>query len=408
MKWNVHTGHTLDVLSTLAPGIVQTVITSPPYYGLRDYGDPGQDWPEVTFAPMPGLPSMTIPAQTIPLGMEDDLWSFVGHIVTVFREVRRVMRDDGTLWLNFGDSYAVTKQNRSQEWIDRTGGNMGMNGLNGRTHERAEIPDGIKPKDLCGIPWRIAFALQADGWFLRSDIIWHKPNPMPESVTDRPTKAHEYLFLLTKGRRYYYDHDAIKEPSTTGDPRKPYGSDGAWEIDGRDKHDRGAGSARDTDPSMRNVRSVWTMATRASPDGAHFAVFPPDLPLRCVKAGSSDRGCCDVCGSPWVRQVERTAMEIKPSPKRERWQEQGDPRANTQAGGTVTKAASSKTLGWAASCECEAGRVPCIVMDPFSGSGTTGLIATRQRRRYIGIEQSEEYADESRRTIEHDAPLFNR
>ena len=303
MSWEIKTGHVLDVLAGLEPESVQTCVTSPPYWGLRDYGDGGQEWPPVSYAPMPGLPPLDIPGQTVALGLEPDPWAYVGHLVEVFRAVRRVLRDDGTLWLNLGDSYSVRGQNRSLDYITRTGGNTGLNGRNGRTHERARIPDGLKAKDLCGIPWRVAYALQADGWYLRSDIIWHKPNPMPEPVTDRPTKAHEYLFLLSKRPRYFYDSDAIRE-----------------EEDGP------------------NRRSVWTITTRPY-SAAHFATFPPDLPERCIKAGTRP----------------------------------GD-----------------------------------LVLDPFSGAGTTGMVARRLQRSYIGAEQSEEYAEMSRRRIDGDAPLFNR
>ncbi|ATF16597.1 site-specific DNA-methyltransferase [Brevibacillus brevis X23] len=175
-------------------------LTSPPYWGLRDYGLTPTDWPEVTYEPMPGLPPITVPAWTGCLGLELTPDMFVAHMVLVFREVWRVLRDDGTLWMNFGDSYATGKPKDTN--------NDDLMWSNGAS--RKPTP-GLKPKDLIGIPWRVAFALQADGWYLRMDNIWSKPNPMPESVGDRPTKAHEYLFLLSKSERYYYDKEAIKE-----------------------------------------------------------------------------------------------------------------------------------------------------------------------------------------------------
>lgn len=188
---------------------VQTCVTSPPYFGLRDYGVPPTDWPEVQFLPMPGLPPVTVPAMQCCLGLESDITAFVGHIVLVFRYVWELLTDDGTLWLNLGDSYC------SKGGLTPQSGPL-FNGR-ARQHEmiclsNRTVSDGLKPKDLVGQPWRVAFALQADGWFLRQDIVWEKPNPMPESTRDRCTKAHEYVFLLSKQGRYYFDQDAILEP----------------------------------------------------------------------------------------------------------------------------------------------------------------------------------------------------
>ena len=221
MTVTVLEGDSRTVLATLPEASVQCCVTSPPYFGLRDYGHNGQ------------------------IGLEATTDDYVAEMVALFREVRRVLKDDGTLWLNLGDSYAGSgkgpSQSLSAEARDMT-----------HTMHTAFVPDGLKPKDLIGIPWRVAFALQADGWYLRSDIIWHKPNPMPESVTDRPTKAHEYVFLLTKSARYYYDAAAIAEPS----------------ID-----------------DTRNARTVWSITTQPY-KGAHFATMPPELARRCIFAGS--------------------------------------------------------------------------------------------------------------------------
>lgn len=222
-------GDARDALTALDAQSVDCCVTSPPYWGLRDYGSTGQ------------------------IGLEADLDEYVEHLVEVFRGVRRVLREDGTLWLNLGDSYAGARggaQGANGQCADRSAARQ-------RVRERGatRTASGIKPKDLCGIPWEVAFALRADGWWLRSDIIWHKPNPTPESVTDRPTKAHEYLFLLAKSACYYYDHAAMKEAAT-----------------GRDVE-------------RRNRRDVWTIAP-ARFRGAHFAVFPPALVEPCVLAGS--------------------------------------------------------------------------------------------------------------------------
>ena len=254
-----HFGSCLNVLPTLAAQSVHTCVTSPPYWGLRDYGVDGQ------------------------FGLEATPDEYVDNMVAVFREVWRVLRDDGTLWLNLGDSYANTGKGgggrQGNAWLDHGGKTTDCAG----TFKYA--PPGLKPKDLVGIPWRVAFALQADGWYLRSDIIWHKPNPMPESVTDRPTKAHEYIFLLSKSQRYYYDADAIKEDAKyPNDKRRPLGSEGAWQMDGRGRGDNGGGVAYEHETSRSNKRSVWTVPPQTY-KGAHFATFPPKLIEPCVLAG---------------------------------------------------------------------------------------------------------------------------
>ena len=251
-------GDCLEVLRTLPDCSVQTCITSPPYWGLRDYGHDGQ------------------------LGLERTPEEYVANMVAVFREVRRVLADDGTLWLNLGDSYAA---NRSYQVTDNKHTDVGNNG-------GMSVPDGLKPKDLVGIPWRVAFALQADGWWLRQDIIWHKPNPMPESVTDRCTKAHEYIFLMTKSARYYYDAEAVAEPLA-----RPEEADRKTPavFGGRDKFEEAKKQSRlhsgneytGTESGTRNKRSVWTVASQAF-TGAHFATFPPALIEPCVLAGSRE------------------------------------------------------------------------------------------------------------------------
>lgn len=216
------TGDARVELAKLDVGSVQCCITSPPYWGLRDYGINGQ------------------------IGAEMNVDDYVGDLVKVFSEVRRVLRNDGTLWLNIGDSY--TSGGRTWRDADKKNPARGMS-------YRAPTPEGLKPKDLIGIPWRIAFALQADGWYLRSDIVWNKKNGLPESVKDRPARVHEYVFLLSKSERYFYDHEAVKEPAVNG--------------------------------KKRNCRSVWTINTEPCKD-AHFATFPRDLVTRCLLAGSQD------------------------------------------------------------------------------------------------------------------------
>jgi DNA modification methylase len=365
----MHCGDALTVLQTLPSGSVQTCITSPPYWGLRDYGVAGQ------------------------LGLEPTPEAYVAAMVAVFREVRRVLRDDGTLWLNLGDSYA-------------TGGTGGYNGGIELVHMDAAqdigyrgVPSGLKPKDLVGVPWRVAFALQADGWYLRSDIIWAKPNPMPESVTDRPTKSHEYLFLMSKSPTYFYDAEAIKEPSARPEMiGRPNGHLGAVDkgAPGGQARQGNFGRAEIYDAS-RNRRSVWTVATAPYPE-AHFATFPPDLIKPCVLAGTSEKGCCAVCGAPWERMVERGELVkgnrhhglISPI-KRD-----GSLSAWSRPGGkveTVVPNAHRETrlLGWHPACACAAPSVPCTVLDPFAGAGTTLYVAKELARHAIGIELNPAY-----------------
>jgi len=303
-------GDAREVLATIPEGSVHCCVTSPPYWGLRDYGTPGQ------------------------IGLEATPEAYVANMVEVFREVRRVLRDDGTLWLNLGDSYAG---HNVGQWRD---GNEVKNGVASNKNGVGYV-DGLKPKDLVGIPWRVAFALQADGWYLRSDIIWSKPNPMPESVTDRCTKAHEYVFLLTKSARYYYDGDAIAEPCAGRNHHDLTGQ--GYHAPGQSPHngnrsgnkarkygaDRGAPAGEHLGGSIpwedrtgrRNRRTVWTITIKPFP-GAHFATFPPKLIEPMILAGS--------------------------------------PR-----GGTV--------------------------LDPFTGAGTTGLVALEHGRHFLGIELNPDY-----------------
>ena len=293
----LHLGDCRQILRTLPEQSVHCCVTSPPYFGLRDYGMDEQ------------------------IGLEPTPEQFVAELVAVFREVRRVLRDDGTLWLNLGDSYNAYNANRGAS----TSISDGTAGRNHPQHRQGLTTSTLKNKDLIGIPWRVAFALQADGWYLRQDIIWHKPNPMPESVTDRCTKAHEYVFLLSKSARYYYNADSIKiqatDPETMAGKQRP-----SIEPLYLETGNKGAGRYRcnlhnQAPREMVNRRSVWTVATKPY-KGAHFATFPPALVEPCILAG------CPV-------------------------------------GGTV--------------------------LDPFSGSATTGQVALSNDRNYIGCELNPEY-----------------
>ncbi|MBA1192812.1 site-specific DNA-methyltransferase [Pseudomonas entomophila] len=313
-QYRILIGDCIDMMRTLPDQSVHTCITSPPYFGLRDYGVDGQ------------------------IGLEASPREFIDRLVAVFREVRRVLRDDGTAWVNMGDSYAGS-------WGAHGRDDMGLGGqsLSARqvaaSARRLKKPNhhGFKPKDLLGLPWRLAIALQDDGWYLRQDIIWHKPNPMPESIKDRCTKAHEYVFLLSKGPRYYFDQAAIREPASA--QAAPESASRRNSFARQTKYTEGehgqTGQHRETRADVlydetRNKRSVWTVAT-ASFKGAHFATFPPDLVRPCVLAGAPRGG---------------------------------------------------------------------LVLDPFGGAGTTALVAMQEGRRSVICELNPEYAALAHRRLD--------
>jgi DNA modification methylase len=345
----------------LAEGSVQCVVTSPPYWGLRDYGVAGQ------------------------LGLEPTPEAYVANLVTVFREVRRVLRDDGVVWLNLGDSYAA---DRSYQVCDNKHVAVG-------NHMAASVPPGLKPKDLVGTPWMVAFALRDDGWWLRSGVVWHKRNPMPESIDDRPTNSHEFVFLLSKRATYFYDAEAIKEPVTEATLRDRVDT-------GRFTPDRGFpgaadhGNGRLGSASTRNRRSVWTIATEPYA-GAHFATMPEALVEPCILAGTSAKGACPACGAPWARVVARVAgdAEAQERPKRTAGMESRTSTLSLSGNGSVewaTRGSHVTTTGWRPTCACPpAGPVPCRVLDPFAGSGTVPAVAQRLGRIGLGVELKADY-----------------
>lgn len=396
-------GHVLDRLADLADRSVHTCVTSPPYLGLRDYGTEPQEWPAVTFAPMPGLPTLTVPATRCCLGNEPDPWTYVGHLV-----VRRVLRDDGTLWLNLGDSAASIGGHTDTGCTDRR--------ANGRVANRPEHTDrsrrlkavgnGVKVKDILGIPWRVAFALQADGWYLRMDNVWHKPTPLPESVNDRTTRAHEYVFLLSKRRRYYYDAEAIREPDAGTPAGNGFagrqGGERATAIDG------GEGTREAWQPGGgRNKRSVWTITTQPYA-AAHFATMPPALAEIGILAGSSAKGACSACGAPWARVTERAprpGVGAKGVPVNERdglTSEHGLERTGMSHFKYAEWLRENPriTVDWRPTCKHDADVDPCVVLDPFGGAGTTALVSRRTGRRFRHVELSADYLDLARRRVD--------
>lgn len=358
------------------------------------------------------------------LGLEPTVELYVEHTVEVFREVRRVLRQDGTLWLNMGDSHASQGGKHTTTFKDDIlGAGAATKVANLYKYQSRKAPVGLKPKDLVGMPWRVAFALQADGWYLRSDIIWHKPNPMPESVTDRPTKAHEYLFLLTKAKRYFYDYHAVMEPSSgtahsrgngvnpkakmagrnsriyvDRDPAHINRAPSGWNT-GSGSHDTLTGRYKPRQNesfsaavkgivSMRNKRTVWTIPTQPY-SGSHFATFPEALVEPCILAGTSAAGCCAECGKPFARIVERgftTHAATSAS---------AYPAGSTANRLALVRQAARKcgaeygqcpqTIGWEP-CQHGTERKPCIVLDPFCGSGTTVMVAEQLGRIGIGMD----------------------
>lgn len=384
-------GDVLDCLRGLPDESVHCVVTSPPYWGLRDYGVPGQ------------------------LGLEPTPEEYVTRMVEVFREVRRVLRGDGTCWVNMGDSYS-----NEGKWGGASGNKNSHSAAGGCSRTKRGF--GLKKKDLCGMPWRVAFALQADGWYLRSDIIWSKPNCMPSSVTDRPNTAHEYVFLLTKRARYFYDAEAVKESASSnthsrGDglnPKAKWKTPDGWDTSAGDgghgsvhRNGREAGRARQNESfsaaengvvSTRNLRSVWTIPSQPFSE-AHFATFPEKLVQPCILAGTSAKGACPECGAPWVRVVEKTAR-VAESHRGSRF-DMGKTAGRTGAARTQPgERFVSIQTGWTPACKCNCpDTIPCVVLDPFSGAGTTGLVALKLGRHYIGIELNSEYLEMSKRRL---------
>jgi DNA modification methylase len=344
------------------------------------------------------------------LGSEATPEAYLAAMVEVFREVRRVLRDDGTCWVNIGDSYAHTGAAGGSVFDGgRTDGRVAYEADKARGREsRRSTLSGAKPKDLLLMPARLALALQADGWWVRSDIIWSKPNPMPESCTDRPTSAHEHVFLLSKRKTYFYDADAVREDAEYG---ASVDRDGASCGPFRPTSGGGfrGGTRAHSYGGSRNLRNVWTIPTHAYSD-AHFATFPPALVERCIRAGTSERGCCAACGAPWGRVTER-AVAFTSGSGRAGKVPNGKHAGSEQALSgdydiRMGPSVATTTTGWRVSCQCEADVAPCTVLDCFVGSGTTALVADRLQRHAIGIDLSIDYAAMAQRRLEDDCPLF--
>lgn len=444
----------------LADGSVHCTVTSIPYYGLRNYslppsvwgGDPGcgHEWGDDTRAPWAnGVPgpsanvpkngrSRGVPKQAGPFclkcgawrgcfGLEPSLGMYTEHCVEVFREVWRVLRDDGVLWLNVGDSYNSKPPGNKNP--------MSKSGLNGaqtsasyrarleetqqRQQEGRRLAPGFKAKDRLGVPHRVVFALQEAGWYWRDEVVWEKRNAMTESVRDRTTKAHEFVFLLTKKPRYFYDAEAVREPDAGHDHARKvlHGQPSLEPTNGLLPPHTGLRTPAGRDGLGRNLRSVWDITCRSF-KGAHFAVFPVALPERCIRAGTSERGCCGSCGAPWVRVLDRHRAPTRPGTATKVTKSESvnglvipgrlDPNVvgnrDPQRHCTVTR-----TVGWEPSCRCRAGSpVPCTVLDSFCGAASTGVAALRLGRHFIGVDLSGPYLDISRERLRDERDRLER
>lgn len=370
-------------LAELPDESVQCVITSPPYHGLRSYLPAGH------------------PDKSLELGLEPTVGEYIATMVDVFRAVRRVLRPDGVVWLNIGDRYNNRAKIRPSSHQPSLNGyedtTWGKHAANGHTRmSQIAGDDGLKEKDLCLIPFRLVIALQDDGWYVRSDCIWAKPNAMPSSATDRPTVAHEYVFLLSRGAHYHYDAEAIRTPAKSDVPLPAVGG---W-ASGDTPHDAISHNQGEQQAMGANQRTVWWMATQGT-RLQHYATFPEALVEICLLSGTSERGACAACGAPWRREMEI----IERAGHKPRLDE-----LRFSGGSGEQRNDVRRFRGWEPTCRCvDAGEPrPCVVLDPFVGSGTTALVALRHGRSCIGIELSEQYASIARDRITADAPLFNR
>jgi hypothetical protein len=497
--WGIDCCDALAGLRDLPDGCVQCCLTSPPFYSLRDYGTAkweggspdcdhrsptmkdgrNEDRPTLAGSVATNAAQLRLAARSAcgkcgarrvdqQIGLEADLSAYVARLVEVFREVRRVLHPSGLLLLNVGDSYNSGAQYNGHRRKDGTttltpGAQYKERDESWPGH-RPLLP-GLKPKDLLGTPWTLAFALRADGWYLRCAPPWVKDNCMPESVRDRPTTAHEYWFLLAKGPRYFWDADAVRRPHEMKPQRRPSGRPEdetprpgqpkqSWPKAARDK------VGVDGHPAGRNLRTsdvfnqslddlieherAWLAhlehvraqggmlldregdplallyATHPCPPEwrrKHFALFNPHMLTPLLKAATSEKGCCPACGAPWARQTERRDDDRKPyrtvgtGPQARLCRRDGNVlnkvlREDGRGGDLAT--ATVFTTGWRPSCACPpADAVPCLVLDCFAGLGTVGLVARRLGRRFVGLDLNAEYCDMARRRIESDAPLFN-
>ena len=389
-------GDVFDKLKDLDDNSIDCVVTSPPYWGLRDYGVDGQ------------------------LGLEPTYQEHIKNIVELFRAMKPKLKDTATVWLNYGDSYAATVNGTKVKDMKKNLQKNRINKIKGKFDDRgfvdkpfSTIQGSLKPKDLVMIPNRIAIALQDDGWWIRSEIIWHKPNPMPESTKDRPTSCHEKIWLITKSKKYYYDADAIKEVCKTPNKeiRTPSGWDTSTGKNGHGKiHKQGRSSnfTKSTQQPKKNKRNVWTVTTKPCKD-AHFATFPKDLAEPCIKAGCPEKVCVE-CGIPYISNYKRTDNNENFI------QTKGSDTPNIKKGGVrLNKNGTSphfnpptiEFLNLKKNCNCKTDEFKSgVVLDPFGGSGTTGIVAKQFNRTAILIELNPEYIEIAKKRIDRELGMF--
>ena len=423
MKIQILQGNCIETLQKLDDESINTCITSPPYWGLRDYGTaewiggdpdcPHMRTTKISKDTSTGHKAMFEKGSVVgdaiykkecpkcgavrkdsQLGLEETPEEFVDNLVKVFREVKRVLRDDGTVWLNLGDSYSSGGRTTTT--------NQSLRGDKDYGVTRPKPSKGIKPKDLIGIPWRVALALQQDGWYLRQDIIWHKPNPMPESVKYRCTKAHEYIFLLSKNVKYYFDNEAIKEDSKYhGKDKKSDKGNIRYEGKRTSNKDTKAQQSFVTINPKKNKRSVWTITTKPF-KGAHFATFPKDLIEPCVLAGCPEKICVG-CGKPYERVMQKPKQLEVDRNKRSGLDDR-------KVGGVLDKYNRENPpidLGVQKQCNCETNETKAgTVLDPFGGSGTTGIVAVNNNRHAVLCELNQEYINLAKDRINQEGGMF--
>lgn len=377
----------------LADGCVQCVVTSPPYWGLRKYaGAQGAE----------------------PYGLEPTIQRYLETTIEILREVRRVLRPDGVVFWNIGDSYASGAYSVRTRETPETGKERRLPrnwyaDANKISRNGNASADGLKPKDLCLIPARVALAAQGDGWWVRSMIIWAKPNPMPESCKDRPTDAYEHILMLTKSGRYFWDADAVREPSTGNTHSRGNGDGGpkARERVTEGTFENWTATTREV-LRDRNLRNVWTFPTQPYA-GAHFATFPEEIPRRAILAATSDRGACVTCGAPWARIIEATGGTLGKS--------YVDHSIDDSARGKVINTMGwdgsyqREMIGWEPTCDCSLpGELPiqtrpCLVLDPFGGSGTTARVALELNRRAVSLDLAyHDHAEKRTRNVQRRLP----
>lgn len=442
----LYTGNALEILKTLPDESVQMCVTSPPYWGLRDYktepviwgGDVGcsHDWTVDERKPQSGGTGAASSKQLTnrgttnsqesllsgeclfcnawkgSLGNEPTPELFTEHLVMIFREARRVLRNDGTLWVVIGDTYFGGGRGGNPEGSVHQKQKTNAGSITVKNN-KLSISSGCKPKDLVGIPWMLAFALRSDGWWLRQDILWSKKNPMPSSVTDRCVTSHEYVFLLSKSSNYYFDHIVIREPAVAYAKGKRSVSIGSKSLSRGQSTGAGvapSGNALVSDVAlnpMRNKRSVWTLSSKPF-KGSHFATFPETLVEPMILAGTSEYGACAACGTPYTRKIER-CESIPDITQRSTDHYNTADRYGADNGGNAGLDNLAKrmrdgkngiiTVDWVAGCSCNSSTRPCTVLDCFSGAATTGKVALSLGREYIGIEANSDYNEIARKRL---------